>query len=74
MDLILFEGWRVGIQHPLYLKMGAEVDFLLVLEVVLFVLAVYFGGRLFKKCKQPAILGQLLVGILMGAPRRLCLS
>merc|ERR1712232_176693 len=32
VDLVLFEGWRVCIQHPLYAKMSKEVDFLIYLD------------------------------------------
>ena len=44
----------------------AGVDFVQILQVVLFILAVWAGGRVFKLCKQPSILGQLAIGILMG--------
>jgi hypothetical protein len=44
----------------------AGVDFELVLQVVMFITAVWSMGRLFKLFKQPAILGYLLVGILFG--------
>jgi len=44
----------------------AGVDFVLVLQVVAFLCAIWLGGRLFKICHQPAILGYLLVGIVMG--------
>ena len=44
----------------------AGVDFVLVLQVVAFLCAIWLGGRLFKVCHQPAILGYLLVGIVMG--------
>lgn len=44
----------------------AGVDFVLVLQVVAYILGIWGTGRLFKLCKQPAILGYLLCGIIMG--------
>lgn len=51
---------------PLPVTDMAGVDFVLVLQVVAFLCAIWLGGRLFKICHQPAILGYLLVGIVMG--------
>lgn len=32
MDMVLFEGWRVGIDHPLYKPFNAAIDCLVCLE------------------------------------------
>ena len=47
---------------------GAEagVDFPVVLQVVAFLVAIWFGGRIMKRLHQPEILGNLFVGIIMG--------
>ena len=44
----------------------AGVDFVHVLQVVLFMFNIWASGRTFKFFKQPAILGYLLCGIFMG--------
>jgi Kef-type K+ transport system membrane component KefB/glycine cleavage system regulatory protein len=44
----------------------AGQNFVLVLEVALFLFTVYSTGRLFRFFKAPVILGQLAAGILMG--------
>jgi hypothetical protein len=44
----------------------AGVDFVHVFQVVLFMVTVWFSGRLFKALHQPAILEYLLAGIVMG--------
>ena len=44
----------------------AGVDFVAILQIVLFIASVWLVGRFFKCCRQPAILGYLLTGILMG--------
>ena len=44
----------------------AGVDFPVVLQVVAFLVAIWFGGRIMKRLHQPEILGNLFVGIIMG--------
>ena len=32
VDIILFEGWRVGIKHPKYLRFNAALNYLIYLD------------------------------------------
>ena len=66
MDEVRERVWLLDQRRDRTAFVMAGVDFVLVLQVVAFLCAIWLGGRLFKICHQPAILGYLLVGIVMG--------